>query len=81
MWLFGLAYLCQLGGQALIIAALAYLPTSFGAVALLVQPIGTAIIGWIVLSEAITIDKAIGIAAILGGIWLARKGTPIEKNP
>lgn len=75
-WLFGLAYICQLGGQSLIIAALPYLPTSFGAVALLVQPIGTAIIGRLVLSEAITIDKAIGIAAILGGIWLARKGTP-----
>ncbi|MDG2243052.1 MAG: DMT family transporter [Rhodospirillaceae bacterium] len=74
-WLFGLAYLCQLGGQTLIIAALPYLPTSFGAVALLIQPIGTAIIGWLVLSEAITTDKAIGIAAILGGIWLARKGT------
>ncbi|MBT5240678.1 MAG: DMT family transporter [Rhodospirillaceae bacterium] len=80
VWLFGLAYLCQLGGQSLIIAALAYLPTNFGAVALLVQPIGTAIIGWIILSEAITIDKAIGIAAILGGIWLARKGTPVVKN-
>ncbi|NKB45839.1 MAG: EamA family transporter [Alphaproteobacteria bacterium] len=80
VWLFGLAYLCQLGGQTLIIAALAYLPTSFGAVALLVQPIGTAIIGWIILSEAITIDKAVGIAAILGGIWLARKGTPTAEK-
>lgn len=76
IWLFGLAYVCQLGGQTLIITALAYLPASFGAVALLVQPVGTAIIGWFVLAEAVTIDKAIGIAAILGGIWLARKGTP-----
>lgn len=76
VWLFGLAYVCQLGGQTLIINALAYLPASFGAVALLVQPVGTAIIGWFVLAEAVSLDKAIGIAAILGGIWLARKGTP-----
>lgn len=76
VWLFGLAYVCQLGGQTLIINALAYLPASFGAVALLVQPVGTAIIGWFVLAEAVSWDKAIGIAAILGGIWLARKGTP-----
>lgn len=76
VWLFGLAYVCQLGGQTLIINALAYLPASFGAVALLVQPVGTAVIGWFVLAEAVTLDKAIGIAAILAGIWLARKGTP-----
>jgi drug/metabolite transporter (DMT)-like permease len=76
LWLFGLAYICQVGGQSLVTGALAYLPASFGAVALLVQPIGTAILGWIVLSEAVTVDKALGIAAILAGIWLARKGTP-----
>jgi drug/metabolite transporter (DMT)-like permease len=80
LWLFGLAYLCQFGGQSLVIAALAYLPASFGSVALLVQPVGTAILGWFVLAEAITIDKAIGIAAIIGGIWLARKGTRVAGN-
>lgn len=80
LWLFGLAYLCQFGGQSLVTAALAYLPASFGSVALLVQPVSTAIIGWIVLAEAITIDKAIGMAAIIGGIWLARKGTPTVTN-
>lgn len=75
VWLFGLAYVCQLGGQTLIINALAYLPASFGAVALLVQPVGTAMIGWVVLAEAVSIGKAIGIAAILWGIWLAYRGT------
>jgi drug/metabolite transporter (DMT)-like permease len=59
-----------------VISALAHVPASFGAVALLVQPVGTAVIGWIVLSEVITIDKALGIAIILLGIWVARKGTP-----
>lgn len=76
LWLFGLAYLCQVGGQSLVISALAHVPASFGAVALLVQPVGTAVIGWIVFSEVITIDKALGIAIILLGIWVARKGTP-----
>ncbi len=76
LWLFGLAYICQVGGQSLVTGALAYLPASFGAVALLVQPVGTAILGWIVLNEVVTLDKAAGIAAVLAGIWLARKGTP-----
>jgi len=76
LWLFGLAYICQVGGQSLVTGALAYLPASFGAVALLVQPVGTAILGWAFLNEAVTFDKAIGITAVLAGIWFARKGTP-----
>ena len=75
-WLFALAYLCQLGGQSLLAMSLAYLPASFGAVALLVQPVVTALVGWWLLSEAITAVKAIGMVTILTGIWLAWKGTP-----
>jgi hypothetical protein len=39
------------------------------AVALLAQPASTVIIFWIVLAEAITIDKVIVMAAIIRGIW------------
>lgn len=76
LWLFGLAYICQVGGQSLVTGALAYLPASFGAVALLVQPVSTAILGWVFLNEVVTLDKAIGITAVLAGIWFAREGTP-----
>jgi drug/metabolite transporter (DMT)-like permease len=76
LWLFALAYICQLGGQSLLIMSLAYLPASFGAVALLVQPIITSLLGWWLLAEAITVEKALGMMTILAGIWLARRGTP-----
>ncbi len=77
VWLFALAYLCQLGGQSLLAMSLAYLPASFGAVALLVQPIVTALVGWWLLAEALTVVKTVGMITILAGIWLARKGTPL----
>ena len=77
VWLFALAYLCQLGGQGLVAMSLAYLPASFGAVALLVQPIVTALIGWWLLAEAITVVKAVGMVTILAGIWLARRGATL----
>ncbi len=80
VWLFALAYLCQLGGQSLLAMSLAYLPASFGAVALLVQPIVTALVGWWLLAEAITVEKAIGMVTILAGIWLARKGTALTAS-
>lgn len=76
VWVFALAYVCQLGGQSLVITALGYLPASFGAIALLVQPVVTALIGWWLLAEALTIEKGLGMVTILAGIWLARKGTP-----
>lgn len=80
LWLFLLAYVCQLGGQSLLTLSLAYLPASFGAVALLVQPVITALIGWWLLAEAISVEKATGMVTILAGIWLARKGTPHLSN-
>ena len=75
-WLLGERFIPLTLSGWLWLFGLAYLPASFGAVALLVQPVGTAILGWIVLNEVVTLDKALGIAAVLAGIWLARKGTP-----
>jgi drug/metabolite transporter (DMT)-like permease len=80
LWLFALAYVCQLGGQSFLIMALAYLPASFGAVSLLVQPIITALLGWWLLAEVVTVEKAFGMFTILAGIWLARKGTPMPRT-
>ena len=80
VWLFALAYLCQLGGQTLVAMSLAYLPASFGSVALLVQPVVTALVGWWLLAEALTVVKAFGMITILAGIWLARRGTPMPDS-
>lgn len=72
--LLGLALLSQSFGQGLIAYAFAYLPPAFGAVTLLVQPVLAAAIAWILFNEAVGPVQAAGIAIVLGGVLLARRG-------
>src|SRR5262249_52924262 len=44
----GLALVCQVGGQSMVAWALAHLPSSFAAVALLVNPVSATILAWAV---------------------------------
>ena len=73
--LFGLALVCQTGGQSLIAYAMKILPASFSAVSLLVQPVLATIYAWLILAEPIGATQAIGAAIILAGIYLARRGS------
>ena len=73
--LFGLALVCQTGGQSLIAYAMKVLPASFSAVSLLVQPVLATVYAWLILSEPIGTTQAIGAAIILAGIYVARRGS------
>jgi len=73
--LFGLALVCQSGGQSLIAYAMKTLPASFSAVSLLVQPVLATLYAWVILAEPIGMTQAIGAAIILAGIYLARRGS------
>jgi drug/metabolite transporter (DMT)-like permease len=73
--LFGLALVCQSGGQSLIAYAMKTLPASFSAVSLLVQPVLATVYAWLILAEPIGTTQAIGAAIILVGIYLARRGS------
>ena len=70
----GLALISHAGGQGLITYALAYLPTAFSSLTLLLQPVVAAILAWMLLAEPIGAMQALGGAIVLLGILLARRG-------
>lgn len=70
----GLALVSHAGGQVAITFALAYLPTAFSSLTLLLQPVVAALLGMLLLGEAVTLVQATGGAIVLLGILLARRG-------
>lgn len=73
--LFGVALISQVGGQSLITYAFAHLPVSFSSVSLLIHPIMSALLAWLLLGEVLTWSHLIGATVILAGIYLARRGS------
>lgn len=74
MVLFGLALFSQAGGQSLIAYSLAHLPAAMGSVGLLLQPVLAAVLAWILFAEALDTIQVVGGAAVLAGIYVARRG-------
>ena len=70
----GLAFISHVGGQGLVTYALAYLPTAFSSLTLLLQPVVAAILAWVMLSEPVGAMQAVGGAIVLFGILVARRG-------
>ena len=70
----GLALLSHVAGQGLITYALAYLPAAFSSVGLLVQPVMSALLAWLILKEVLAPWQALGGALVLLGISVARRG-------
>jgi len=75
LMLIGLALISHAGGQSMIAYALAHLPAAFGSVSLLLQPAAAAVLAWLILGEALGPWQAVGASVILGGIYLARRGS------
>lgn len=67
----GAAVVSQVGGVLGIVWALRYLPATSASVALLAQPVGTALLGWWLLGEALGPAQALGAVAVLAGIAVA----------
>src|SRR5690606_28490311 len=61
----GLALISHVGGQGLVTCALAYLPTAFSSLTLLLQPVVAAILAWILLAEPVGLMQGIGGAIVL----------------
>lgn len=70
-----LAWVSHLGGQGLIAYALAHLSTAFSSVSLLVQPVFSAILAWILFGEILGPLQLIGAIVVLTGIYLARRAS------
>jgi drug/metabolite transporter (DMT)-like permease len=73
--LLGLAMVSQVLGQGLIAYAFAHLPASLSSVSLLIQPVMAALFAYLLFHEAIGVAQWIGGAMVLGGIYLARRGS------
>lgn len=73
----GAAVIGQIVGVLGIIWALRFLPATLASVALLAQPVGTAVLGWILLGEAIGLLQGAGGVAILVGILLAAQSSRV----
>jgi drug/metabolite transporter (DMT)-like permease len=71
----GAALVSQVIGVAGIVWALPHLPTTVASVALLAQPVGTALLGWWLLGEALGPLQLAGGGAVLAGIALASRGS------
>jgi drug/metabolite transporter (DMT)-like permease len=73
--LLALALLPQIGGQGLITYAMAHLPAGFATVSLLVQPVVTAVVSWIVFGQALTPFQLAGGMLVLCGIGIAQRAS------
>jgi drug/metabolite transporter (DMT)-like permease len=72
------AAVSQLAGVVGIVWALAHLRATFAAVALLAQPLGTALLGWWWLGEALSALQLAGGALVVAGIALAGRAREPE---
>jgi drug/metabolite transporter (DMT)-like permease len=73
--LFALAWISQAMGQGLIAYALGHLPASFSALAILIEPLTAAILGWIWLGEELGMLQAVGGVIVLAVITVARRAS------
>jgi drug/metabolite transporter (DMT)-like permease len=76
--LLGLAILVQVIGHSIISWAMAHLAAPFASVTLLVNPIATMFLAWLILGETIGPPQYLGGAIVLAGIFLARLGSAEE---
>jgi drug/metabolite transporter (DMT)-like permease len=83
-WVLALALGPQIIGHSTLNWALRFLSATFVAIVTLVEPIGSGILAYILLDEAITWPTAIGGAMVLAGIYIASRaelGTVAEAAP
>lgn len=67
-----LAWVSHLGGQGLIAYALAHLSTAFSSLSLLLQPVISAMLAWVLFGESLGPVQIGGGLIVLAGIYLAR---------
>lgn len=71
-----LAWIVHVGGQGLLALGLGRVGATLASVLILVQPVGAAVLGWVVLDEALGPVQIAGAALVLAGVWLARRPVP-----
>ncbi|TAG89334.1 MAG: DMT family transporter [Oscillatoriales cyanobacterium] len=67
-----LAVICQAFGQGLLIHSLGSLSSGFVALFLLLEPVITAILAWMLFAESLSLFNWLAFAVVLAGIYLAK---------
>jgi drug/metabolite transporter (DMT)-like permease len=73
-----LAFVSHVGGQGLIAYAMAHLPASFATLSLLIQPVVTATVSWLLFAQVLTPVQIGGGVLVLAGLVMARRGSLSE---
>ena len=68
--LLGLGLVVQVGAWWLITWGMGHVPTNLGAMGLMVQPVATVILGWLLLGESLRPMQGVGTLLVLAGIAL-----------
>ena len=73
--LLALAWVSQAMGQGFIAYALGHLPASFSSLAILIEPLTAAVLGWVWLGETLGALQALGAVIVLAGVAVARRAS------
>jgi drug/metabolite transporter (DMT)-like permease len=71
----------QLVGHTLINASLRHMSATFVALAILGEPVGSAVLAWLLLGETFSVLQLAGFATLLAGIVVAASGEPRAPAP
>lgn len=77
--LLGLAFFAQVLGQGLLALALGVLPAAFSSLVIFLEAVAAAAIGWLLLSEPLSVTQILGGAITILGIGIARPKKPPSK--
>src|SRR5262249_32433237 len=75
VWFVALAVFSTLGGPTLFNWALGHVPAGLVAVVLVGEPVGAAVLAWLILGQSVGLATALGGALILAGIYLTARGS------
>ncbi len=76
----GLALICEAIGHGLVVYSLKHFSSGFVTLFMLLEPVITAILAWIIFAEALGIVNSIAFIIIMLGIYMAKTGKGADKN-
>lgn len=76
----GLAFLCNIAGQGILAYCLKQFSSAFVSLCLLLEPLITAVLAWLIFAERLSLLNSIAFIAILSGLYLAKSGYGAEKT-
>ncbi|NJN73906.1 MAG: DMT family transporter [Limnothrix sp. RL_2_0] len=76
-----LAVLCQCFGQGLVVHSLKTFSSGFVAIFLLLEPVVTATLAWLLLGETLSLANGVAFGGVLTGIYLAKSSCLMKPEP